>query len=263
MPTLANEQIRQFITEGFVRIDRAFPRQLADEGRAILWKDTGCDPKDRATWIRPVIRLGQYAQEPFRKAANTPILNGAYDDLVGKGRWQPPSNLGTFPIRFPSPDDPGDAGWHVDASFPGERSRPGDYLSWRVNIHSRGRALLMLFLFSDVTELDAPTRIAIGSHLEVAKALEPYEDEGLSVMELAAALDPDAVRTETLATGAAGTVYLCHPFLLHSAQPHRGKEPRFMAQPPLFPATPLQLQGENQEYSPVESAIRLALGLGR
>jgi hypothetical protein len=30
-------------------------------------------------------------------------------------------------------------------------------------------------------------------------------------------------------------VYLCHPFIVHSAQPHRGKTPRFMAQPPLLP----------------------------
>ncbi len=34
-----------------------------------------------------------------------------------------------------------------------------------------------------------------------------------------------------LATGEAGTVYLCHPFLVHAAQIHRGKRPRFMAQP--------------------------------
>lgn len=261
MPMLANEQIKHFISEGFVRIDRAFPRELADEGRAILWKDTGCDPTDRATWTRPVIRLGQYDQEPFRNAVNTPILHGAYDELVGKGRWQPRFSLGTFPVRFPSLDDPGDTGWHVDASFPDERSQPDDYLSWRVNVHSRGRALLMLFLFSDVTELDAPTRIAVGSHLEVAKGLQPYGDDGLTVMELAASLDPDVVSREILATGAAGTVYLCHPLLLHAAQRHLGKEPRFMAQPPLFPAAPFELHRENREYSAVERAIRMALGL--
>jgi hypothetical protein len=32
-----------------------------------------------------------------------------------------------------------------------------------------------------------------------------------------------------------GTVYLCHPFLVHAAQIHRGSQPRFMAQPPLLP----------------------------
>ncbi|MGH9271495.1 MAG: phytanoyl-CoA dioxygenase, partial [Ilumatobacteraceae bacterium] len=35
-----------------------------------------------------------------------------------------------------------------------------------------------------------------------------------------------------LATGEAGDVYLCHPFLVHAASfPHRGAQPRFMAQP--------------------------------
>jgi hypothetical protein len=61
------------------------------------------------------------------------------------------------------------------------------------------------------------------------------------------------------ATGAAGTPYLCHRFLIHAAQPHRGARPRFMAQPPLFPAEPLRLERPDGAYPPVEQAIRLAL----
>ena len=64
-------------------------------------------------------------------------------------------------MRFPSPDDPGDAGWHVDVSFGYDDP---DFLTWRANVRSSGRALLMLFLFSDVGEDDAPTRIRVGSH---------------------------------------------------------------------------------------------------
>ena len=41
-----------------------------------------------------------------------------------------------------------------------------DFLSWRANIYSKGRALLMLFLFSDVGERDAPTLIRVGSHAD-------------------------------------------------------------------------------------------------
>ena len=38
------------------------------------------------------------------------------------------------------------------------------------------------------------------------------------------------------ATGRAGDVYLCHPFIVHAATwPHRGNAPRFIAQPPLSP----------------------------
>ena len=256
---LSDVQVQQFIQDGFVRIDRAFPKELADEGRAILWRDTGCDPNDPATWVQPVIRLGYYSQEPFRNAANTPVLHAAFDRLVGKGRWRPCMAVGSFPVRFPSPDDPGDAGWHVDVSFPDESGDPHektDFSDWRVNVTSRGRALLMLFLFSDVGERDAPTRIRTGSHRDVAKLLEPAGERGLSRLVLD---EVGAHRPQALATGEAGTVYLCHPFLIHAAQPHCGSAPRFMAQPCLHPAELFQLHREDGQYVPVEVAIREAL----
>jgi len=255
MNELDNDQIRRFIEDGFIRLDQAFPRELADEGRELLWRDTGCDPHDPATWTRPVIRLGDYPQEPFRRAVNTPLLRAAYDRLVGVGRWVPRGSLGGFPIRFPSPDDPGDTGWHADASFYGEDG------SMRLNVKSDGRALLMLFLFSDVGDDDAPTRIRVGSHLDAPRILEPAGDAGLSYIELAERLDMNADRPIALATGKAGTVYLCHPFLIHAAQPVCGPRPRFLAQPPLIPAEPLQLHRDDGDYSPVEIAIRLGLGL--
>ena len=256
---LSLAQIDQFITDGFVRIDEAFPRELADAGRAILWADTGCDPDDRTTWIRPVIRLNQYGHPPFQKAANTPVLHRAFDQLVGPGRWAPRTTLGTFPVRFPSSDDPGDAGWHIDVGF-GWQEQPNDFLSWRANVTSKDRALLMLFLFSDVGEGDAPTRIRVGSHLDIARQLAPAGDEGLSLRELSVnGFAETAHCPEVLATGAAGTVYLCHPFLVHAAQPHRGTSPRFMAQPPLGLAQPFSLRRPDGDYSPVEAAIRLAL----
>ncbi len=223
-----------FIERGLVRIDEAFSRATAEAARAILWRDTGCDPDDPTTWTRPVVRLGFYDAPPFIEAVNTPRLREAFDLLVGRGRWVPRRDLGTFPVRFPSAEDPGDTGWHVDASFPGDD--PADYFTYRIDASSRGRALLMLFLFSDVGELDAPTRVRIGSHHHVARILAPAGDAGLSFMELAARLGSTEECFEELAVGPAGTVYLCHPFLVHAAQRHRGRQPRFMAQPPLHPA---------------------------
>jgi hypothetical protein len=38
----------------------------------------------------------------------------------------------------------------------------------------------MLFLFSDVGQDDAPTRIRIGSHLDMARFLEPAGQAGMS-----------------------------------------------------------------------------------
>ena len=63
---LSDAQIASFVTDGFVRIDNAFSPEVADECRAILWRDTGVDPADPSTWTKPVIRLGMYAQPPFR-----------------------------------------------------------------------------------------------------------------------------------------------------------------------------------------------------
>jgi hypothetical protein len=252
---LAPAQIEQFITDGFVRIDQAFPRELADAARAILWKATGCSPDDPATWTQPVIRLGMFTEPAFIEAANTPLLHAAFDQLVGQGRWRRPAGIGTFPVRFPSILDPGDTGWHIDVSF--DTDTP-DFMSWRANIHSRGRALLMLFLFSDVGEDDAPTRIRVGSQADVARQLAPAGEQGLTLRQLASdGFATSADRPVVTATGNAGTVYLCHPFLVHAAQPHRGTRPRFLAQPPLLPTDP-----DNPPcgvFNPVEEATARAL----
>ena len=203
-----------------------------------------------------MIRLGDYPGGPFAAAVNTPVLHEAYDALVGAGRWLRRESLGTFPVRFPSPADPGDAGWHIDVSFGFDAP---DFFDWRANVHSKGRALLMLFLFSDVGEADAPTRIRVGSHRTIASQLAPAGEAGLTLRELAAdGFASTADCPEVLATGDAGTVYLCHPFLVHSAQPHRGSQPRFMAQPPLLPVSPHGLDIVHGE-APVERAIRSAL----
>jgi hypothetical protein len=255
---LSPAQLDSFIADGFVRVDNAFPRAVADECRTILWRLTGCDPDNPATWTRPVVRIAHRTDAPFVESANTPALRVAYDQLVGAGRWLPPAAMGTFPIRFPSAAAPGDDGWHIDTSFGGD---PADFLSWRANIVSKGRALLMLFLYSDIGDDDAPTRIRAGSHLQIARELAPASDAGLSLREVSAdGYASTSHLPEVYATGDAGTVYLCHPFLVHAAQPHHGTRPKFMAQPPLLPAAPFSLDRPDGDYSPAEQAIRLALG---
>lgn len=255
MLALSNDQVTSFIRDGFVRVSQAFPSEVAEQCRAILWRKTGLDPEDPGTWTEPVVRIGGCAEEPFVRAANTTTLHGAYDQLVGTGRWSAPQGLGTFPIRFPHRDDPGDDGWHLDASYAGSQGEV------RVNLRSRDRALLMLFLFSDVSPDDAPTRIRIGSHRDVPPLLEASGDDGREWMELCQEAVPASEhRPETLATGRAGDVYLCHPFLVHGAQPHHGTAVRFIAQPPLEPTGPLDLDRTDGTYSPVEVAVRHSLG---
>lgn len=250
---LTSRQVQSFIDDGFVRIENAFSADLARQCRDELWAEMGLSPDQPENWIHPVIRVAAKSSPPFIEAANTPLLHRAYDQLVGEGRWLAPRGLGTFPIRFPSLHPAGDDGWHVDVSF---GDNDPDFMEWRANVKSSGRALLMLFLFSDVGSEDAPTRIRKRSHLTIARELLPYGEAGATLRQLSANGYASTEQCEIeLATGAAGTVYLCHPFLVHAAQPHRGAQPRFMAQPPLFP------KGEFDpalQPSPVQIAIRRA-----
>lgn len=257
--TLNKAEIEQFISSGFVRLESAFSKEIANAALEILWNDLPCDKSDPSTWLEPVIRLGMYSDEPFIQSVNSPKLFTAFDQLIGKDKWIPCMSVGTFPVRFPSDKQPNDIGKHVDASIPGKD--PGNFFEWRVNVKSKGRALLMLVLYSDVTENDAPTVIYEGSHVDVAQLLSKKGDEGLSFMEIANRLDELPKRREVYATGKAGTIYLCHPFLVHSAQPHHGITPKFMAQPPLLLRGEFSLSEEDTDCSPVERAIRLGLDL--
>ncbi len=104
-----------------------------------------------------MVRLDGRVDPPFRAAANTSRLVAAFDRLAGVGRWSPLVGLGTFPIRFPHSEDPGDDG-------------PFDFfdVSWRL-------------------------------------------------------ANQTASLPESVATGDAGDVWLCHPYLVHAARPHRGR----------------------------------------
>lgn len=118
------------------------------------------------------------------------------------------------------------------------------------------------FILSGFVRLDRafPRALAVGSHLEAVRLLAPHGEQGLSVRDVSQAL-ARSPRREAFAIGPAGTVYLCHPLLPHAAQRHRGSNPRVLAQPSLLPAAPLRLHREDHDFSPVEAAIRLGLGL--
>ena len=218
--------VEAFVRDGYVKLGQAFDRTLAERCVEALWAQLDVDRSDRTTWTAPVMRIPGSGHPDLLAAINSPRLVAAIDELVGgPDRWQRRTEgYGTFPVRFPSEADPGDTGWHVDGSF-------GDPPHYRVNFVSRGRALLLLMLFTDVTDIDAPTRIKAGSHQDVARALAGTAADGVVFvpsLHAPASLD----RPTVLATGAAGDVYLCHPFVVHAASwPHRGTHPRFVGQP--------------------------------
>ncbi len=264
---LSHVQVEHFVEDGFVKVASVVPPEHLIAGRAALWADLGVDPNDPSTWTGPVARLIPSVVGPFRGAFDQPLLHAAFDQLVGPGRWVPPPHLGIFVVSFPHAAPPDDTGWHIDSSFaPGDFSgRAGadtDFSDWRVNVFSRERALLMLFLFSDVGPDDGPTRLRVGSHLDVPALLHDAGEVGLPgarVSPLAA--QASSGRSEVVAGGRAGDVYLCHPFLVHAAQAPKGSAPRLMAQPGLANKEPFAIERSGGPSAPVEVAIRRGLGL--
>lgn len=242
-----------FTTDGFLvvrnavapDIVRACVDVIEDELRA-----RGVDPRDPSTWIAPVVRFPCPWGPPFAAAGTSLALQEVYDALLGPDRWIRQKGVGgTIPVRFPSPDDPGDAGWHIDGSYDVD----GQY--W-VNVHSRHRGLLALFLFTDVGLEDAPTQILVGSHLDVPRVLAPFGERGVFFGEVTRQLPASTFqRPCAYATGRAGDVYVCHPFLVHRATwPHRGARPRILAQPGIAHREPFALRDDARACD-VERAI--------
>jgi hypothetical protein len=244
--------IDAFVRDGYVAVRGAFDERTAGACRDLIWDalaEHGISRGDRATWARPLVRIACPDGEPFAVAAAAPLLTAAYDQLIGAGRWVPRAGIGgTVPARFPSEDYPGEVGYHIEGNW----WRDGGY--W-TNVRSAGRGLLALFLFSDVGPDDAPTRLIAGSHLFVPPVLAPAGEEGMPGGDVPAGLQPSVLcRRAAEATGRAGDVYLCHPFIVHTATwPHRGTGPRMMAQPGVEVPDGFALDGSDP--SPVARAI--------
>lgn len=255
---LSQAEIDAFVSDGYVAVRGAVPGAVLQDCRGVIWSELaghGVARDDPATWTAPVLRINCPEGGPFAEAGTTAPVWEACDQLIGAGRWWQRRGVGgTIPVRFPSEDDPGDTGWHIESSF-----QAGE--QWRVNLASRGRGLLALYLFTDVTEADAPTRLRPGSHADVPPILAAAGDEGMDWGPAAQqAARASAHRPTVAATGRAGDVFLCHPFLVHAASwPHRGRSPKMMAQPGVALHTQFPL---GSSPSPVETAILNGLAAG-
>lgn len=245
--------IDAFIRDGYTVVRGAFDADTARGCRDMIWSalatEHGILAHDRRTWDRPVERVKTPGGEPFAAVATAPPLVEAYDALIGAGRWTRRDEVGgDTVIRFPSEEDPGDVGYHVEGNTWGGEE-------YHTDLRSKGRGLLLLILFTDVGLDDTPTRLITGSHRYVPPILSTVGDEGLGGGTVAARLNPSVLcRQSVYATGRAGDVFLCHPFLVHTGiWPHRGTEARMVAQPGV--EVPDGFAVDGSDPSPVARAI--------
>jgi len=249
-----------FVRDGYVVIRGAVDPDMVAACRELVWDSLerrGIRQQEPDAWPPLAEGMDDLSGAPFVAAYMAPALTSAYDELIGPGRWKPSVDIGeAVVVRFAAEDERANAGYHIEGSYAAPPGAPG---RWWVNVRSRARGLLALFLFTDVGRDDAPTRLLCGSHLAVPRFLAPYGEAGT---------DSDAefwrpstlCRTVAHATGRAGDVYLCHPFIVHTATwPHRGAGPRMIAQPAVNAPSGFVLDGSDP--SPVARGIVTGLAM--
>ena len=167
---LSDDEISAFLADGYVAARGAVPAPVIEAIQDAIWAELGRQGMvrdDASTWTAPVVRIPCPEGGPFAQAGTMPVLQEACDQLIGAGRWWRRAGMGgSIPVRFPGEADPGDAGWHIEASY----EEGGQQ---RVNAGSRARGLLALYLLTDVDPEAAPTRLRPGSHRDVPPLLAP------------------------------------------------------------------------------------------
>ncbi|MFV2050460.1 phytanoyl-CoA dioxygenase family protein [Metabacillus litoralis] len=296
---LTQEQVNQFIELGWVKVEQAFPKEVALEAQSIVWENVekrGVLKDDSSTWTEEMVQLNEtYEHDEFQKC-NTTRLADAIEDLVGEGRWADRTvygesdkkvGYGWWPVNFSQgankPWSVPTTGWHWDG------------IHFRHYIDSPEQGLLCLNLFSEIGKQGGGTLVAEGSHKVIAKFLSEQPDgieleEGIRALnkqhpwfsELTASnqkddttnneqdriekfmenpyVDEDGIKLKVIeTTGSPGDVILCHPFLYHAASQNHSGVPRFMCNRTTPLTERINLNRPDGNYSPLEWSIKSVL----
>jgi hypothetical protein len=254
---LTDREVEQFLTKGYVKIEGAFPRKVAEEWTRDCFRRLGYDMADPSSWAETRIHMSGDKYVEVREFA--PRVYDAMCDLAGEDRIQHPIrwsdhfivNLGLRadePWQPASPDVPG---WHKDGDF------------FRHFLDSPEQGLLVFVNWTDVEHLGGPTYIATDSIPVLAKFLASRPD-GVLPNEFDFRGLIGQCRHFEEATGAAGDVFLLHPFVLHAASQNPRRAIRIITNPPVHLSEPLNFDRPDQaDFSLVERGILRALGVER
>ena len=271
---LSDEQVEQFLSQGFVVVRGCFSREAAAEYTASVWTRLGYEEHTPSTWTEPSVHMPHHRR--IDVATFAPRAWQAMLELVGGTErvdhpytWNDAFivNLWEGGDRPWEPASPSSPGWHKDGDF------------FRHFLDSPEQGLLTLVLWTDVRHQGGPTFVAADSVGPVARFLAEHP-EGAYPPKLANELrqgtgvgpDPVFLPYDDLisqctqfveATGEVGDVYLLHPFILHAKAQNTLRVPRIITNPPLTLAEPMCLDRPDGDYSLVERAVLRGLGVDR
>jgi hypothetical protein len=272
--SLTGEQVEHFLERGYIVLRDCVSPEAVTRYTQTIWTRLGYRRDAPATWARPSVHMPAHRGIDVRQIA--PRAWEAACDLVGgAGRistdqpytWNDSFivNLGEGADRAFAPASPQAPGWHKDGDF------------FRHFLDSPEQGLLTLVLWSDVRHRGGATFVAADSVAPVARYLAEHP-EGAYPPEVPAPRpptlpEPARFRWDELvagctdfaeATGAAGDVYLLHPFILHAKSQNTLRAPRVITNPALTLAEPMNFdRADPGDHSLVERAVLRALGTAR
>ncbi|KDQ06571.1 hypothetical protein BOTBODRAFT_121296 [Botryobasidium botryosum FD-172 SS1] len=264
---LSAQQREHFLEHGWVRIPNAIPKEHVELFSSNVWIRLGYDPEDKSTWKQEKVHMPRHRQIPTKDFA--PIAWGAMCELLG-GEDRVATHID---IAYTSGDSLicnfGSEYWeNHDIS-------PRDFDNWHVDgdwfthfLDSPEQGLVVIQLYNDIIPRAGPTWIVEDGLSYVCKWLHdhPHGDDTKSLCR-----DPEtgvpvdeikACERFVELTGNAGDVFLCHPFMPHSASKNHLRIPRFITNPPVSLKEPFNYNRTNPEdYSLVELKTLQSLGV--
>lgn len=258
--TLSPEDIQHFIDKGYVVLKNCFSKEFAREWVEQGYKRLGYGPDDPSKWEKELIHMPTLNTVTIKEFA--PKAWGAMVDLVGgEDRIKDPEKRewgDGFIVNFRrgadrpwEPPSAAASGWHVD----------GDFFVHFLDSGEQG--LLTVVIWQDIQPQGGGTFIAPDSLKPVAQLLAEHP-EGIHPFSDLWKSIPDQCTEFLECFGEAGDVVILHPLMLHASSNNVSRIPRFMTNPPLPLAGPLNLNRDNpDEFSPIELAILKALGVER
>jgi hypothetical protein len=272
---LSPDQIDQFIQLGYVRIDTAFSQDTAkrclDAVKQYMRTRKGVDLDNPTTFPKTNTDFANYClqdlfslgESPWREILTRKYSNALIQLLGPQMDWNEQTEIGWFPITYPGIDDSSRWKWRTDRG------------SWHIDgefVHfadSPEQAILQLVLLTDIGSKQSGTAIIPGSHTSVAKLLHEHRSEGLHSSKLKQIIRQkyseenfEKGEFQVLdACGSAGTIWLCHPFIVHATGLNVGNSVRVIANPPISFKARMKVYNlgiNRNELCPVEQAIRRA-----
>ncbi|KAH8115114.1 hypothetical protein DFH11DRAFT_146876 [Phellopilus nigrolimitatus] len=253
---------QQFLEKGWVRIETAVPAENIKRFSDDVWVRLGYDPNDKSTWEKEKIHMPRHREivtrdfAPKGWTAICEILGG--EERIDRTLFESCGdslicNLGTPEWEKKESVDPRLLGnWHID----------GDWFTHFLDSGEQG--LTVIVLYNDIVPRAGGTFIAPDGVKNVVKWLydHPEGADSFPVDETGARTVCDINHCEEFVelTGKAGDMFICHPFMPHSASKNYLRLPRFITNPPVTLKEPLNFARENaRDYSLTELVVLRAL----